>query len=214
MLPGNHPVTLIDNTANLISPCQAYQNALDKTTADVIIYLHDDVTVYDPGWLERLTRPFGDPQIVATGFGGATSLGRPDLYRKPYSIWNLARGGYASNATDAEVHGERFTGDRRVAVLEQFCMAVRVSWLRQRGGWPVEHCSHHMLDAFIACEAARDDKEVWQCSVECHHAGGTSSTLPKYREAKWLIGGSMEADHQAPHQWIFDCYADCLPITV
>ena len=206
--------TLIDNTANLMTPCQAYQKALEYTKADILVMLHDDVEVYDEHWCLKLRSHFFNPNCVAAGFGGATSLGRPDLYRKPWNIWNMARGGYASNQTDAEIHGERFTGVRRVAVLDAFCMAVRVQWLRDRGGWPVEHISHHCLDLWLACEAARDGKEIMMTGVDCLHRGGATSVSKKYAEAEWLQGGTLVSDHIAPHLWLYNSYRDILPITL
>lgn len=205
----------LDNRKNKRTPCQAYQRLLKEfSSSDVIVYCHDDLTIHDPAWLSRLTALFENPECVAAGFGGATSLGRPDLYRKRFSIWNMARGGYASNQRDAEVHGERFTGDRQVAVLDAFCMAVRVEWLRNRGGWPVEHITFHCLDLWLACEAARDDKEIWMSGVDVLHSGGGTSVTEKYQSSAWLQGGNTGEDHLRPHVWLFENYRDCLPIEV
>ncbi len=207
-------VTWLDNSDNLQTPCQCYQEILSTCTADILIHIHSDVTVHDPEWINRIMRLFENENCVAVGLGGATGLGTQDLYRKRFAIQHMIRTGYAGNQDDWPTHGTHFTGDRRVAVLEQFCMAVRVEWLRDRGGWPAGHCNHHMLDAWLACEAARDNREIWQCGVSCHHAGGQVSTSPLYREAKWLHGGTLEMDHIAPHLWIWDNYRDCLPLSV
>jgi hypothetical protein len=204
-----------DNRDNRLTPCQAYQQLLDRSRGDIQVLCHDDVTIHDPEWLARIESIFvGRPDCVAVGLGGATRLGSRDLGRKPWDIWQMARSGYASNQTDAEVHGERFTGDRRVAVLDAFILAVRVSWLRARNGWPVAHLTHHCLDTWLACEAARDRKEIWMTGASCTHHGGGSSTKPEYAQAKWLQGGSLESDHQSPHRWLAREYADCLPITL
>ena len=104
----------IDNRDNHLTPCEAYQKILENNPGeDVIVYCHDDVTVHDPQWLFRMQVIFATrPKCVAVGLGGAMALSSPDLYRKPFNIWNMARRGYASNQTDAEVHGERFDGDK------------------------------------------------------------------------------------------------------
>ncbi len=213
-LPPGPPITVIDNSENLMSPCQAYQLALDQTQSDVICMIHQDVTIHDPDWMSRVEALFENKKCVAVGFGGATGLGTRDLYRKPFRIQNMVRLGYAGNQDDWETHGAHFTGDRQVAVLEQFFMAIRVDWLRSRGGWPIQNLRHHLLDAFIACEAARDDREVWQCGLACLHSGGQVSTSALYRNAVWLIGGSMESDHVLPHVLMADAYRDVLPIEV
>lgn len=213
-LPDAHRVTVVNNTANRMTPCDAYQGLMVRTSADILIYAHDDVTVHDPDWLTRITKLFDNPNCVAAGLGGATSLGRPDLYKRQYRIEDMARGGYASNQTDAETHGDRFTGDRRVAVLDAFVMAVRVAWLRGIGGWPVAHLSHHCLDLWLACEAARRDREVWMTGALVTHYGGGTSTKKVYADAGWLQGGSLASDHQEPHRWLAREYMDCLPIEV
>jgi hypothetical protein len=222
-LAGYHgPVYEIRNTSNSISPCEGYQRILNSTeSTDIIVYIHDDVTIHDPQWLNRVLRAFSQDgiekhmsDVIAVGLGGALSLGNKDLYRKPYDIRNMARGHYASNQDDWQIHGGHFTGVRRVATIEQFFMAVRTDWLRSRGGWPTKHLTHHMLDAWLACEAARDNKEIWMTGVSCTHHGGGSSTKPIYKDAKWLQAGSMESDHILPHLWIYNEYRNVLPIEV
>lgn len=219
-------VFTIHNRFNQYTPCEAYQQILDRTLKGdpfppaIIIYAHDDLTLHDPDWLSLVRSAFNtthgddDPNIVAVGLGGATGLGNRDLYRKPFNIWNMARTGYASNQTDAETHGERFTSVRRVAVLDAFFMAVRTDWLQSIEGWPVKHLTHHCLDLWLACEAARAGKEIWMTGVSCTHHGGGTSTKPTYAQAKWLKGGSLEQDHIQPHRWLYEEYRDVLPIKV
>lgn len=215
ILDNNDPVFIYDNSDNAKSPCEVYQQALEECSTDVIITVHDDVYIPDWEWRTKVMGIFLDnDNRVAVGLGGATSLGRPDLYRKPYNIMNMARGGYASNQEGAEIHGERFTGVRRVAVLDAFFMAVRTDWLRSIGGWPTRHLTHHCLDIWLACAAARSNKEIYMTGVKCNHYGGGSSTKPTYRNAKWLKGGSLETDHQEPHRWLYESYRDVLPIKV
>lgn len=209
-----HNVRCLDNQDNRLSPCEAHQKLLETSEVDVIIYVHDDVDIHESHWIDGFINLFDNPRCVAAGLGGATALGNRDLYRTPFNIWNMARSGYASNQTDAETHGERFTGVRRVAVLDAFFMAVRADWLRSVGGWPVDHLTHHCLDLWLACEAARDEKEIWQVGVSCTHHGGGTSTKPEYAKAKWLQGQSVENDHILPHRWLYSEYRDVLPITV
>ena len=213
---GNIHCRWYDNKKNLVTPCQAYQELLEATEADVQVLVHDDVEVYDPNWLTRIMDVFeNNPNCVAVGLGGATSLGRPNLYKQRYRIENMARGGYASNQRDAETHGERFTGDRQVAVLDAFFQAVRVDWLRGIGGWPVEHLSHHCGDLYLACMAARTEREIFMCGIDCLHSGGGTSVKPVYTEkATWLQGGTLASDHTLPHKFLFEEFRDCLPIQI
>ncbi len=213
-LPDECSIRYIDNAANEYSPCECYQVLLEGCDADVIIYIHDDVSIHDEDWVDRAMSLFDNPQCVAVGLGGATGLGHPDLYKKPYNIWNMARRGYASNQTDWSVHGSHETGTRRVAVLDAFFLAVRTDFIRALGGWPTAHLTHHCLDLWLAAQAARTGREIWMTGVSCTHHGGGTSTKPAYAEAKWLKGGNMAMDHTEPHRWLYDNYGDVLPIRV
>lgn len=214
LIPFSPDVRTWDNTQNACSPCECYQRLLERSETDVLIYVHDDVTIHDPLWHAKVMSLFDNPSCVAVGLGGALTLGRRDLYRKPYDIWAMARGNYASNQTDAEVHGERFTGTRQVAVLDAFFLAVRTDWLRARGGWPVAHLTHHCLDLWLACEATRDGKEIWMTGVDVNHHGGGSSVTDSYAKAAWLQGGSRELDHSIPHRWLYETYRDVLSVEI
>lgn len=211
--PGNYKLQEIDNTANLMTPCQAYQLGLERSNSELLIYVHDDVTIHDPEWWQKLAAAFArSPEIAAVGLGGATRLGVPDLYKRPYRLQDMARGGYRSNQTDWQVHGEHETAFHRVVVLDAFFMAVRRDFLLRVGGWPIFRLTHHCLDLWLACEVARAGKEIWMVGVSCTHHGGGTSTKPAYREAKWLQGQTLESDHQEPHFFLYNNYRDVLPL--
>ena len=180
-----------DNADNHTSPCQAYQSLLNNTKSDVIAYIHDDVTIHEPNWRSRVLSLFENPDVVCVGFGGAWGLGMPALYKERYRLSNLARRGYCSNQTDWQTHGQLEKGNKRVAVVDAFFMAVRTDFLRGLGGWPVNRLTHHCLDLWLACEAARAKKQVWMCGVHCTHHGGGSSTKPAYEQAGWLQGRTL-----------------------
>ena len=206
-----------DNRDNKYQPCLAYEDLFRtavESESEVVIYIHDDVTIHDPLWIDRVTHLFNNPECVCVGLGGAVQLGSDDLYKTRYQLRNLARQGYVSNQTDWQTHGELEKGDRRVAVVDAFFMAVRTDFIRRCGGWPVNRLTHHCLDLWVACESARFGKEVWMSGVSCTHHGGGSSTKPTYRQAKWLQGHTLEKDHQLPHRFLYENYTDVLPIKV
>ena len=203
------------NWNNILSPAMCYDSILEVCTADVVMYLHSDLSIRDEYWKDRVMAEFlTDDDVVAVGLGGATGLGNLDLYRKPYEIMNMVRRNYYSNQVDAEVHGTRFTEVKRVAVLDAFFMAIRTDWLRSIGGWPTKHLTHHCLDLWLACEAARAHKKTMMVGVACHHAGGGVSVTEAYQKARWLQGDTPEMDHYLPHHWIWDSYRDVLPLEV
>lgn len=209
------PIIEFNNRDNSLTPCQAYNRLLVNSESEFTVFLHDDVTIHDMDWTIRVETLFNQhPDCMVVGLGGATGLGHPDIYKKPYDIWQMARRGYVSNQTDWQTHGGREQGERGVAVVDAFFIAVRTAWLKQIGGWPVEHLSHHCLDLWICLEAARRGKEVRMVGAECTHHGGGTSTKPVYEQAAWLQGGSLASDHQEPHRWLYDEYRDVLPLEV
>ncbi len=48
--------------------------------------------------------------------------------------------------------------------------------------------------------------------VDCRHHGGGTSVKPEYGSAKWLQGGELRVDHEAPHKWLYEEYRDVLPL--
>ncbi len=205
---------MLDNTGNQYSPCEMYQKALVSTGSDIIIYAHDDLTIHEPDWLSRALEPFNNPQTVAVGLGGADKLANSILYKQPFYIQNMARSGYNSNQDDAEVHGGRVDGTRKVAVLDAFFMAVNTRFLEWCDGWPTEHLTHHCLDLWLACMAARCGYDTWMVGVPCFHAGRGTSIKKQYKDAKWLQGGTLDMDHYLPHKWIAHEFMDVLPLEV
>lgn len=216
MKPDSHKVYTWLNSMNRLSPADIYNRQLRNvpkscTSNPVVAYTHNDVTVHDEDWLDWVTRPFEFSSVAAVGFGGALRLGNMDLLRKPYDIRNMARIGYHSNQTDAEVHGARTKESMNVAVLDAFFMAVRADWLISRGGWPTQ-LTHHCLDLWLACALEEDGLDTVVVPVSCTHHGGGTSTKPEYARAKWLQGGTLETDHSIPHRWIYNNYRHVLPI--
>lgn len=214
VFPPGPPVNVINNRSNEFTPCQMYQTMYETFDCEVLIYTHDDIEIYDPDWHSRVMSLFDNPACAVVGLGGATQLGSHDLYKKPYKLQDMARGGYASNQCDWQVHGEHETGDKQVAVVDAFFMAVRTDLLRKAGGWPADHLSHHCLDLWVCCEAARQGRQVFMSGVDCSHWGGGTSVKNLYRDAKWLQGGSLEEDHRQPHAWLHREYADVLPLRI
>lgn len=189
----------------------ALQRGYEECQDPVLAYLHDDVTIHDGDWAERVLAEFQDPTIGVVGFGGALIHGHPDLYRKPYELTQLARFGYLSNMDDAEAHGQRLTGTCDVAVLDGFALIMRRALLAAVGGWPVNQMVFHCYDYWLCCTAHRLGYRVRLVGVRCHHAGGMTSTKPAYQD--WLASrGLTDAQtHEESHRYIYDGFQDVLP---
>ncbi len=196
------PMFIVNGRNGMI---QAYEEGYQKTfDYDVLAYLHDDTLIHDPDWVYRVLRQFDDPTVGVVGFGGARGHGAPGLYRDPYQYQQLARQGFMSNMVDAEVHGERFTGDRDVAVLDGFALIVRRELLDRIGGWPMgTPIGYIMYDIWLCLMARRHGYKVRLCGVPVNHLGGRTFVARKIgeREDHW-------AKYLAAHEYIYNEFRD------
>ena len=193
----------------------------------VVLYLHDDLRLYEKGWDSRLQALFdAHPAAVLAGFSGTKALGANFIYKRPYSAAQLSRQGplLSNLELHAEFHGLRVTEDQRVAFVDGFSLAFRASFLERIVGWtwwPFEFV-HHAYDYAAACMARRHGGEVWLCPVRCDHGvpdkithtrhAGTS-TQPHYKALADKHGGDAEV-HAKSHRFVYDTFGDVLPIEV
>lgn len=205
------------NWPNNIGLVAAYQKLYEDCKAqDIIAYSHDDVTVHESGWNERVLREFEDPKIAIVGMGGSKGIGDARIYKVPYRLEQLARVDYLSNQVDAEIHGRRFTGETDVAVLDGFFMAIRTSFLDKIGGfkWIEEGTNFHNWDNAMCLEAWRRGYRVRMCGISVLHHGGQTSTSAEYVQWCRDRGTTVEAEHREPHRWLYERYRDILPLRV
>lgn len=215
--------------------------ALEKTEADVIACLHDDMEIQDPRWAEKVEKHFKEtPASGLCGFGGALGLGSPDLYKIPYQPVQLARTNFRSNLVDAEVHGIRSLLSEQVACLDGFSQIGRREFWegmvasRAASGkyedpprlsksldrpWDVLNdlgVHHHAYDGMLGCLAFRAGWEVWYLPVRCRHYGGQTAVGDSgYQD--WARTQTEGGDHgfwtQAHKIW-YEEFKDCLPLRV
>lgn len=182
---------------------------------DVMVYIHDDVTIHDASWSNVIEAEFkAYPKTAIVGLGGATGIGTPEIYKKPYGIWQLVRSGYASNQTDWQVHGTQETGSRKVAVVDGFFMAISGEFLEEVQGWSWIQSNFHCYDTAMCLEAIRRGWEVRMVGVNCTHHGGGTSTKQAYADFCHEQGITPEEDHARPHRWLYERYRDILPVRV
>jgi len=206
---------VIDSTtegdqAGFLTKCEALRH---RTDADVIGYLHSDIYMHEHGWDVRVLREFEDERVAVVGVVGATGLGHEDIYKVPFHFTQLARCGVFSNLTDAEVHGERETGTRSVAVIDSCAVFVRSEFLNRMGGWPIAVYpnSSHCSDLWICCMAHRFQQTVRMVGVACTHKSGGRGTVGE----DWLNArGGDHSLHQKAHVALYNDFRDVLPVRI
>jgi hypothetical protein len=197
-------VRIVNSRKSGLSVLEAYQRGLETTSAPILGYVHDDVVVRDPEWLDRVLREFDDERVGLVGFGGALRHGSESLYCAPYRYTQLGRSDFLSNMFDAERHGKRFTKACDVAVLDGFAMFVRREILEKAGGWPVgTPVGYFCYDYWLSCEVRRQGYRIRLAGVACTHLGGKSSSAVQLKESS-----------QDAHRYIYDTCQDVLPFRV
>lgn len=199
------PMVTIVNGAQGMLP--AYDYGFHQTSSEILAYLHDDTIINDPDWVQRVMKEFEDPTVGLVGFGGALGHGDPRMYKKPYEYQQLARNQFVSNMVDAENHGQRFTGQCDVAVLDGFALIVRREVLERAGGWPLETpIGYVCYDYWLSCMTRRLGYRIRLVGVPCAHLGGR--TFVKLGFGKDPAHWQQYIDS---HRYIYDEFKDVLP---
>jgi len=196
--------------AGFLRKCEA---AWKQTDATVIGYLHSDLFIHENNWDVRVMQQFDDPRVAVVGFVGATGLAHEDIYKVSYAYTQLARSDVWSNLSDAEAHGQRETGARRVAVIDSCAVFVRRDVLSRLGGWSVDRYpnSSHCSDLWICCAVHRLGLSVHMVGISCtHRSGGRGAT-----GESWLAErGGDRSMHQEAHVKLYEDMRDVLPIRI
>jgi hypothetical protein len=207
--------------------------ALERTEADVLANLHDDLAITEVGWDQQVLRHFErQPACGLAGFGGAIGLGSDRIYQDPYHPMQLARIGFRSNLRDAELHGIRSLLPERVACLDGFSQIGRKEfWSGMHRVQPEQFLPtlsrpwavlddlgvvHHFYDGLLGCLARRAGWETWYLPIACHHYGGRTAVGDAGYQtwaASQIAGGDASFWAQA-HSIGYDAFRDVLPLRV
>ena len=204
---------------------------LDRTQAEVVACLHDDLEIQDPRWAEKVLDRFDrQPAVGLLGFGGAIGLGDADIYQKPYQPVQLARIGFRSNLVDAEVHGMRSLLAERVACLDGFSQVGRREFWegihrpetrpgREQRPWDVLtdlKLVHHIYDGALGLLAARYGWDTWYLPIRCRHYGGQTAVGDEGYQG-WAKTQHPLGDQgfwEEGHRVVWEHFRDVLPLRV
>lgn len=188
--------------------------------ADVLVFAHDDMEVYE-NWTETIDILFtGRPQVGLVGLHGAKGLGSEDIYRTRYQLIQLARFYPMSNLLDAESHGVRSTVLQEVATVDGFFMAVRREAYQAIGGWEAclkDGIPYHMYDHWMAMALREKGYKTYLAPVSCKHHGGATEVGMADKYEEWAIEngfGSASEVHTKGHLAFYERFRGQLPVRV
>ena len=183
---------------------------------DFLFYSHSDVLIQEKdwdvkvrNWLEKISN------IGVMGFGGAKGIGREDIYKTPYEIWQLARFGFFSNMQDAEIHGRRMTNEiEPCVVLDGFSLIVNTKLLDEINGFDeINYPTHHCYDLDVCLESIKHGYYNFVLNVASHHLGGVTATRSDYDT--WLRNQDINGDsevHAKAHVNFYNKWYGMLPL--
>lgn len=185
--------------------------SVENNEDHIICYVHDDVTILEDGWDERVMAAFEDKKVGLAGFGGSTGIGADNIYRKAYEKSDLGRINFFSNMENAEANGTRVKKEKPIVWTDGFSMILRRKVLDTINGWswwPAD-IPHHAYDYAIACWVRRLGMTgvLVPCKVE--HNGGTTVLREKYQA---LVDDARS--HDESHRFVYDTFRDVLPLRV
>lgn len=191
---------------------------IEKDSADVLIFCHDDIEIYE-NYTEYLDILFtARPEIGLIGFHGSTGLGSEDIYRTRYQLIQLARFGPISNMVDAEAHGSRSTVPREVATIDGFFMAIRTTAYNDIGGWYAclrDGIPYHMYDHWMAMSLREKGWKTYLAPVSCKHYGGGTEVKKSAEYETWAKENGFDGIsdvHIKGHQAFYERFRGQLPI--
>jgi GT2 family glycosyltransferase len=188
--------------ADLAIP-QCFESIYRGTEELIISLIHDDLMIYERGWDERVLHQFDDPEVGVVGFAGGKGHFLPQAYREPFHIPNMIRRDFISNLRDAERHGQRFTGECDIAVLDGMALFVRRELLDKWGGWIHPAVNYWMYSESLCCEARRQGYRICLVGIDCDHRGGkTVGRIP------------LHEDYTETHRLFWEQNRDVLPFHV
>ena len=159
---GSHYIRNETNQGVLTS----LKQALEVTNSKILLHMHNDVLIWEPGWDLRIEETFKQyPRLGLAGFFGAKKI-TPDG----------ARIGPESNmlgkewGTPGSLHGSLLTGLSPSVIFDSLAMIWRVSAIKEVG-IPDEIPPHHWYDRILTLRMLYAD---WNCAtigIAFDHAG-------------------------------------------
>jgi hypothetical protein len=144
------------------------QYAYKESNHEVIIFMHNDLFLYDYQWVRVIQGVFehASTNVGLVGTFGAKGCsndgGRFECY---------------SNMLEAEIHSYRMlSGDRQeVTVLDGMLMACSRAMLDAGNGVDIEYSIHHFYDKDLSLESIQRGFRNYVVGIPVHHESGITA---------------------------------------
>lgn len=200
---GIEGATILRNDVN-VGVLHALDQAYRATTADVIVFAHNDLLMFEPGWDSKIAGVFRRRKRVGVaGLFGAKGLGTASLYVAPYALGQLQRRENVSGCWRMpSQHGHRRPRGEvePVAVVDGFCLIVRRALLDALGGFDRRLPPHHNYDNHTCLQSLELGYENVVIDLDAFHHGGVTDVSEPWNEP---FGKSKQEIHEEAHYPFF-----------
>ncbi len=191
--PGEVVYQSNDNNVGLV---QSLQQGYELARANIIVYMHNDVYIYQSGWDVLLKNVFESRKNQKVGLVG--------LFGAEQAHVNGGRVLCYSAMLEAEIHGNRMQTEltRQVSVLDGLFMAASREMLEARDGVDTTFEIHHFYDLDLSLESLDRGYTNWVVNVPFHHQSGVTACRPLYQEWAKQHGGDLEIYNRNKERYI------------
>jgi glycosyltransferase involved in cell wall biosynthesis len=185
---------------------RSLQDAYTASSGDIIAVIHNDLTILEHAWNERVVRVFADPMVGLVGFFGAK-----------HAAANGGRNDCISNLLDAEHHGIRCSGNEAVVLFDGIALIARRDMLDAVGGFDQLYTYHHFYDKDISMESIAHGWKNVMSGVFCLHRGGVTANRSDYQQwvgQKMGVGEGDVAAYKSSEARYLAKWQGKLPLTV
>lgn len=180
--------------------------AVEHSTADVIVYLHSDMYLYEEGWDRKIIHAFkSDPKLAALGVVGA-EVAEADGGRS--RVWCSFR--------DWPIHGSHPRKEiTPVALLDGCLMAFRRSVLQETNLDALEENGYlFSYDKDLTLTLTMDSHRVAVIDLDCQHIGGQTSCREEFNDTLKSQGLNLDDMYKESERRYIEKWKPCFPVAV
>jgi len=205
---------IIRNTDN-VGVRESLNQGWKNSSGEIILFMHNDLMIYEKDFDIKLKKAFEkNKELGAIGAFGAKRIGDDNIYKVPYKMSQLARGGNISNARmDKEIHGFRNLKNEfeNVAVFDGMFMCIKRELLDKVGGFDPITETFHNYDNLICIKSLENGYENIVISLDVDHLGGRTTVIENWSEK---FGKDKTQVHIDAHPPLWNYGKGKLPIMI
>jgi glycosyltransferase involved in cell wall biosynthesis len=196
---------LINNPSNF-GVTKSLQQLYEASTGDVIMFVHNDLMIYEENWNTRVMVEFEkDDKLGLAGFAGSKGINA-----------NGIRLDFMSNLRDAEHHGRRMTGIEDGIIFDGQCLIARRAMMEQVGGFDQDYSYHHFYDEDLSLASYFGGWHNKIIGVPIWHKGVTAGSQAYKNDADVKMGTTGNTGdsmiHAKSSERFFNKWRDRLPV--